>query len=262
MQDFEFTIEDGTLYMLQTRTGKRTTQAAVKIAVDMVARGPDHEGGGAPARRARTTLDQLLHPRIDPKDEARTCSRKGLAASPGAAVGEVVFDAGRGGGRPRGANEGRSSSATRPTRTTSTGMDAAQGILTATGGMTSHAAVVARGMGKCCVAGCSAIESSTRAQGYFEVGGRVLAAGRRDHARRLDRRGAGRGAATLEPEDRGRVQDFMGWADEVRRLCACAPTPTSREDAAARPQFGARASASAAPSTCSSPRSASRGCSR
>jgi len=161
MQDFEFTIEKGKLYMLQTRTGKRTAQAAVKIAVDMVgAKLIDKKT--AVLRIEPEQIDQLLHPMFEPQDEkkfqneAKVFSKSGLPASPGAAVGQVVFtaeDAELWSKQGKNVILCRLETSPEDIR----GMNAAKGILTARGGMTSHAAVVARGMGKCCVAGAGNI---------------------------------------------------------------------------------------------------------
>src|SRR3989304_155572 len=154
MLDIEFTIQDGKLYMLQCRVGKRTAAAAVKIAVDMVKeRLIDQKLGVLRVEPAQ--LDQLLHPRVDPTAKGQKIA-KGLPASPGAAVGKVVF--------PAAAAEEAAGKGDRVilVRTETSpedigGMHAAQGILTARGGMTSHAAVVARGMGRACGAGCGAV---------------------------------------------------------------------------------------------------------
>jgi len=154
MQDVEFTIEKGTLYMLQTRTGKRTAAAAVKTAVDMVKEGLITEKE-AVMRVAPNSLDQLLHPTFDPKAEktAKTLAT-GLPASPGAATGQIVFAANE---AEEWAEMGRDVVLCRIETSPEDigGMNVAKGILTSRGGMTSHAAVVARGMGKCCVAGCA-----------------------------------------------------------------------------------------------------------
>ncbi len=153
MQDLEFTIEKGKLFMLQTRNGKRTAAAAVKIAVDLAAEGLISEQD-AVCRVEPKQLDQLLHPTFDAAAEkAATVLAKGLPASPGAAKGQIVFSAET---AEAWKAEGRDSILVRIETSPEDigGMDAAQGILTARGGMTSHAAVVARGMGKCCVAGC------------------------------------------------------------------------------------------------------------
>ena len=151
MQDIEFTIETGKLYMLQTRNGKRTAKAAIKVAVDMVKEGLIDEKT-AILRVQPSQLDQLLHPSLDPKAPKKLIA-KGLPASPGAACGEVVFTADE---AESAARIGLKVILVRVETSPEDihGMHAAQGILTARGGMTSHAAVVARGMGKCCVAGC------------------------------------------------------------------------------------------------------------
>jgi pyruvate,orthophosphate dikinase len=162
MQDLEFTVQEGTLYMLQTRTGKRTAQAAVRIAVEMV-----DEGLIEPAEALRRVdpaqLDQLLHPTFDPGAPREVLSRAGLPASPGAVSGRIVFTA-----EDAEAWAKRGERVVLVRRETSPedigGMHAAAGILTALGGMTSHAAVVARGMGKCCVAGCGDAVIDVRAR--------------------------------------------------------------------------------------------------
>ena len=154
MQDIEFTIQEGRLFMLQTRTGKRTGPAAVRMAVEMVGEGLIDEKT-AVMRVQPSALDQLLHPMIDPKAKVEVLA-KGLPASPGAAVGRVVFTAEA---AEEWAARGEQVILVRTETSPEDigGMHAAQGILTARGGMTSHAAVVARGMGKCCVAGCGAV---------------------------------------------------------------------------------------------------------
>ena len=155
MQDIEFTIQNQKLWMLQTRNGKRTAAAAVKIAVDMVKQGLITKQE-ALMRIDPASLDQLLHPTLDPKAK-RTVITRGLPASPGAGVGRVVFNA-----DDAEAWSGKGEKVVLVRVETSPedlkGMSVAQGILTARGGMTSHAAVVARGMGKCCVSGCSDLE--------------------------------------------------------------------------------------------------------
>lgn len=159
MQDIEFTVERNVLYMLQTRSGKRTAKAAVKIACDMLDEGLIDEKT-AVLRVAPEQVDQLLHPMIDP-NEQYTAIAKGLPASPGAAVGKVVFTAEEAEAM---AEKGEKVILVRNETSPEDigGMHAAEGILTATGGMTSHAAVVARGMGKCCVAGCGAVKIGDR----------------------------------------------------------------------------------------------------
>ena len=173
MLDIEFTVQEGKLYMLQTRVGKRTAASALKIAIDMVKeRLIDKKT--AILRIDPQQLDQLLHPMIDPKAQVKVIA-KGLPASPGAAVGTVVFTAED---AERAAEKGKKVILVRTETSPEDigGMDAARGILTARGGMTSHAAVVARGMGKCCVAGCGAININ-EIQRYFTVNDLVVKEG-------------------------------------------------------------------------------------
>ncbi len=165
MQDIEFTIQKGKLYLLQTRTGKRTASAAVRIAVDMVKEGLINSDV-AITRVAPEQLEQLLHPRLDPK-APKTVMAKGLPASPGAASGEVVFSSEESEALKK---IGKKSILVRHETSPEdiVGMDASEGILTALGGMTSHAAVVARGMGKPCVAGCGSVSIDYKSQ-VFKV---------------------------------------------------------------------------------------------
>ncbi len=236
MQDIEFTIEDGKLYILQTRNGKRTAAAAVKIAVDLVEDG-FLDKNAALLKVEAEALDQLLHKQLDAEDKASKESiAQGLPASPGAAVGEVVFSAEV--ARDR-AQEGDKVILVRVETSPEDieGMHAAEGILTARGGMTSHAAVVARGMGKCCVAGCSELNISER-EGVFEVNGQSIKAG---DIITLD------GATgevfvgsikLVEPELSGDFAKLMEWADEVRTMNVRtnADTPTDAKQAL---KFGA-----------------------
>ena len=166
MQDIEFTVQRGKLYMLQTRNGKRTAKAALKIAVDMVREGLIDKKE-AVVRIEPASLDQLLHPTLDPKAQRKVIA-KGLPASPGAASGKVVFSADEAEKQARDGEKVILVRARDQSPEDIHGMHAAEGILTARGGMTSHAAVVARGMGKPCVAGAGDV--------------RIDAAGR--HARR------------------------------------------------------------------------------
>src|SRR6185369_15174488 len=161
MQDIEFTIQAGKLYLLQCRTGKRTGRAGVRIAVEMVREGLITERE-AILRVDPASIDQLLHPSLDPTAEKRLLAR-GLPASPGAVSGQVVFSADE---AERRAGQGKPVILVRAETSHEDihGMKAARGILTARGGMTSHAAVVARGMGKSCVAGCSAVAVNYAAQ--------------------------------------------------------------------------------------------------
>lgn len=214
MQDIEFTIQEGKLYMLQTRTGKRTATAAVRIAVEMV-----HEGlidkKEAVLRVDPAQIDQLLHPMIDPKAKY-TALAKGLPASPGAAVGRLVFTAHE---AEEWANRGEKVILARTETSPEDigGMDVAEGILTARGGMTSHAAVVARGMGKCCVAGVGAAKIDEVAK-TLTVGDTVLREG--DWVTLNGTTGeliVGK-LDLVDAEVSGYFGELMVWADEFRAL--------------------------------------------
>ena len=233
IQDFEFTVQDGTLYMLQTRTGKRTAHAAVKIAVDMVGE-KLISTEEAVLRVEPASLDQLLHPIIDPKAKIQVIA-KGLPASPGAASGKVVFTA------DEAVKQAKKNPVilVRPETTPDDihGMDAAKGILTARGGMTSHAAVVARGMGKPCVAGCETIKVDLKAE-KFTVNGVTVKLG--DDIT-IDG-GTGRvilgKVPTVEPTVSGDFGTLMRWVDEVRTMGVRANADIPRDAKMAR-QFGA-----------------------
>ena len=233
IQDFEFTIQDGTLYLLQTRNGKRTAQAAVRIAVDMVKEKLISEQE-AVLRVEAASLDQLLHPRLDPKAKV-TVIAKGLSASPGAAVGMAVFDA------DTAAEMGHEKKKVILVRKETTpddihGMDAAQGILTATGGMTSHAAVVARGMGKPCVSGVSAIQVDDKTC-TMTVGKLVVKQGdwiTIDGSAGTVMLGA---VPTIDAEISGEFQAFMAIADKFRRLKVRSNSDIPRDAIKAR-EFG------------------------
>ena len=233
VQDFEFTVQEGKLFMLQTRTGKRTAHAAVKIAVDMVQEGLITKEE-AVLRVEPASLDQLLHPVIDPRAKVEVIAR-GLPASPGAASGKVVFTADE---AVRLAKKEKVI-LVRPETTPDDihGMDAAKGILTARGGMTSHAAVVARGMGKPCVAGCESIRVDLKAEKFF-VGKYTIKLG--DFIT-IDG-GTGRviigKVQTKDPEVSGDFGTLMKWADEVRTLGVRANADIPRDAKMAR-QFGA-----------------------
>ncbi len=234
IQDFEFTIEKGNLFMLQTRTGKRTAAAAVRIAVEMVKEKLITKEE-ALMRVEPAQLDQLLHPVIDPKADLKVIA-KGLPASPGAATGQAVFDADvaaeRGG---KGEPVILVRQETNPDDIH--GMDAAQGILTARGGMTSHAAVVARGMGKSCVAGCEEIRVS-ESEKTFRINGTVV---KENDWITLDG-STGRvimgKAPLIKPEISGEFGIFMGWADAIRTLKVRANADVPRDAVVAR-EFGA-----------------------
>lgn len=176
MQDLEFTIEKGQLWMLQTRNGKRTAAAAMKIAMDMVDESLISEEE-ALLRIDPLSLDQLLHPTLDP-DAKKTQLAKGLPASPGGSIGEIVFTSEDAVAKKE---QGKKAILVRIETSPEDieGMISAQGILTTRGGMTSHAAVVARGMGKCCVAGCGDVQvdygkKEIRAAGYVLKEGDII----------------------------------------------------------------------------------------
>jgi len=234
MQDFEFTIQDGKLYMLQTRTGKRTGTAAVKMAVDMVAEGLITKAE-ALLRVPPDALNQLLHRQIDRSVEFQVIAR-GLAASPGAATGGAVFTADDAVEWMK--NKKKAILVRNETNPDDIhGMHAAEGILTSTGGMTSHAAVVARGMGKCCVAGCGAVKVDERGK-FFTVGDITVKEGDRITIDGSTGEVILGEVPTVEPRLTGEFGEFMSWADRVRRLRvrANADTPADARQARA---FGA-----------------------
>ncbi|MCM8803090.1 MAG: pyruvate, phosphate dikinase [Candidatus Omnitrophica bacterium] len=233
VQDFEFTIERGKLYMLQTRTGKRTPLAAVKIAVDMVKEGLITKEE-AIMRVEPSQIDQLLHPIIDPKAKVETVA-KGLPASPGAASGKIVFTADK-------AEElGKTEPVILVREETSPddihGMATAKGILTSRGGMTSHAAVVARGMGKPCVVGCGAIQIDEE-KGIMKIKDKELKEG--DWIT-ID---GGSGnvmigkVPTIEAGITGEFKTLIEWADEIRKIGIRANADIPRDAKKAR-EFGA-----------------------
>ena len=234
MQDIEFTVERGKLWMLQTRTGKRTAKAALKIAIEMAEEGLiDREE--AVARVDAMALDQLLHPTLDP-DAPRDVLTKGLPASPGAASGAVVFDADTAENR---AAIGDSVILVRVETSPEDihGMHAARGILTARGGMTSHAAVVARGMGRPCVSGAGSL-SIKAAEKLFRIDGREVREGdiiTIDGATGEVMLGA---VPTVQPELAGDFGKLMEWADGVRRLKVRTNAETPLDCRTAR-EFGA-----------------------
>lgn len=234
MQDVEFTIEKGKLFMLQTRNGKRTSRASIKIAVDMVKEGLIDEKT-AVLRVSPDQLDQLLHPSLDP-NAPRQVIAKGLPASPGAASGSVVFTADEAEGA---AKLGLKVILVRVETSPEDihGMHAAQGILTARGGMTSHAAVVARGMGKCCVAGCGEIKVNYAAN-EFSVNGVTVKKG---DTITLD---GSTGEVmlgqvqTVPPQLTGDFKTIMEWVDKYRKLGVRANADTPKDAHTAR-DFGA-----------------------
>ena len=234
MQDMEFTVQQGKLYILQTRTGKRTAEAAVKMAVDMLAEKliPRTE---AVQRVTPEQLDRLLHPHFDPKAK-RSVVAKGLPASPGAAVGQVVFNADT---AEEWKSKGKKVVLVRIETSPEDigGMDAAEGILTARGGMTSHAAVVARGMGKCCVAGVGTLNINYKT-GKLTVDGLVIKQGdwiSLDGSTGEVMTGQ---LATVEPVMSGDFGFFLKICDRVRKLGVRTNADTP-EDAKGACAFGA-----------------------
>lgn len=234
MQDMEFTIEGGKLFLLQTRNGKRTAKAAVRIAVELVKEKMITEKE-AVLRIDAYALDQLLHPTLDPKAK-KVVIAKGLPASPGAACGAVVFTA------DEAEKQGKAGKAVILVRKETSpedihGMNQAKGILTARGGMTSHAAVVARGMGKCCVAGAEMIQVDSKKK-QMKVGNTVVKEG---EVITLD---GGTGEVmlgkidTVEPKLDKDFAQLMKWADKYRRLKVRANADTPHDAAFAR-SFGA-----------------------
>ena len=236
MQDMEFTIEDGKLFMLQTRNGKRTAAAALKIAVDLVDEGMITENE-AVLRVEPKQLDALLHPQFDAAAlKKATPIGKGLPASPGAACGRVVFTAAD---AKAWADKGEKVILTRLETSPEDieGMDVSQGILTVRGGMTSHAAVVARGMGTCCVSGCGEIKIDEEAKS-FTLGGKTIKEG--DYISLDGSTGNiyGEAVPTVEASISGDFGRFMAWADAARKLKVRANADNPR-DAAQAVKFGA-----------------------
>lgn len=236
MQDMEFTIEDGKLYFLQTRNGKRTAQAALKIAVDLVEEGMLTKEE-AILKVEPKQLDTLLHPAFasDGLKEAKIVA-KGLPASPGAACGKIAFTAEE--AKERKANGEKVVLVRLETSPEDIeGMIAAEGILTVRGGMTSHAAVVARGMGTCCVAGCGELKVNEEAR-TLEVNGQVLTF---DDYISIDGPTGhiyAEQVKTVSPEITGHFATFMGWADEIRKLKVRTNADTPRDTKQAV-EFGA-----------------------
>ncbi|MCK8824480.1 pyruvate, phosphate dikinase [Fuchsiella alkaliacetigena] len=234
MQDIEFTIEKGNLYLLQTRTGKRTAKAAIKIAADMVAEGLIDEEE-ALLRVEPEHIEKILHSQIDPDAETEVIA-KGLPASPGAAAGKAVFSADE---AERLAEEGEKVVLITLETTPEDihGVLAAQGVLTTRGGMTSHAAVVARGMGKPCVCGCEAVKIDFEAQ-EFSAGGQTINKG--DHI--TINGGTGEVMVghvdMIEPNLSEECQQLLEWADEIRDLGVRANADTGPDSSQAL-EFGA-----------------------
>jgi len=238
MQDMEFTIEKGKLFMLQTRNGKRTAAAAIKIAVDLVNEGMVTKEE-ALMKIDPKLLDSLLHPTFDPAvlKKAKPIA-KGLPASPGAATGKIYFNAKD---AANAVNNGETHVILVRLETSPEdieGMNAAQGILTGRGGMTSHAAVVARGMGKCCVAGCSEIKIDTEAKYFIDKNGNKYTEGDWISLDGSTGNVYGEKLPTIAPELTGDFATIMNWADEVRKLRIRTNADTPR-DAVQALKFGA-----------------------
>jgi pyruvate,orthophosphate dikinase len=236
MQDMEFTIENGKLYMLQTRNGKRTAAAALKIAVDLVDEGLIDEKE-AVLRVEPKQLDALLHPQFDVAAlKAAKVIGTGLAASPGAAAGKVVFTAEK---AKEWAEKGEKVILVRLETSPEDieGMVAAQGILTVRGGMTSHAAVVARGMGTCCVSGCGEIKMHA-AEGYFELAGKKYHEGDEISLDGSTGKIYDGAIKTVEATISGYFGRYMAWADKYRTLKVRTNADTPK-DAAQAVRFGA-----------------------
>ena len=237
MQDMEFTIENGKLFMLQTRNGKRTAAAALKIAVDLVNEGLLTKEE-ALLKVEPKALDQLLHPNFDTEALKKAeVVAKGLAASPGAATGKIYFTAEK---VTEMANKGEATVLVRLETSPEDieGMNLAKGVLTIRGGMTSHAAVVARGMGRCCVSGCGELTISEENKTLTTKSGRVFNEG--DYISLDGSTGSvyGEKIDTVEPEISGDFETFMQWADSVRKLKVRTNADTPR-DAAQAMKFGA-----------------------
>ena len=238
MQDMEFTIENGKLFMLQTRNGKRTAQAALKIAVDLVSEGMLTKEE-ALMKVEPKQLDQLLHPNFDAESLKRAkVVAKGLAASPGAATGKIYFSA----TDVVKAKESGEKDVLLVRLETSPedieGMNSANGILTVRGGMTSHAAVVARGMGRCCVCGCGELVINEEAKTLTTKDGTIYKEGDFMSLDGSTGNVYGEEVKTVEPEISGDFETFMGWADSVRRLKVRTNADTPR-DALQAKKFGA-----------------------
>ncbi|MCG8311229.1 MAG: pyruvate, phosphate dikinase [Cytophagales bacterium] len=234
MQDIEFTIQQGKLWMLQTRNGKRTAEAAVRIAVEMVEEGLIDKNT-AIKRVEPEQLDQLLHPMFDP-NATKSVIATGLPASPGAATGRIVFHADE---AEEWVQKGEDVLLVRIETSPEDigGMHVAKGILTSRGGMTSHAAVVARGMGTCCVAGCGALEISYKNK-TMTVNGKVYNEG--DWISLDGSKGdviEGK-VPTIDPELSGNFGTLMGWADEIRHINVRTNADTPHDAEVAR-NFGA-----------------------
>ena len=237
MQDMEFTIENGKLFMLQTRNGKRTAAAALKIAVDLYNEGMLTKEE-ALLKVEPKQLDQLLHPNFDTDAlKKATPIATGLAASPGAGCGKIYFTAEE---VTEAAKRGEDTILVRLETSPEDieGMNLARGVLTIRGGMTSHAAVVARGMGRCCVSGCGELTISEENKTLTTKDGKVFKEGDYISVDGSTGKVYGEQIKTVEPEISGNFETFMGWADEVRKLQVRTNADTPR-DARQALKFGA-----------------------
>ena len=257
MQDVEFTVEEGTLYMLQARSAKRPPHAAVRVAVDMVGEGL-LDRAEAIAKLDASRLDALLHPSFDPDYDVEPLT-SGVPASPGVAKGTIVFATERAVDR---AAEGEGVILVRPMTEAAdvAGFHAAKGILTSEGGKASHAALVARGMGKPCVCGASALDIDLEKR-VMRVDGRVLGEGDLIAIDGTSGTVTVQDVPLVEAEPDEYFQKVLEWSDELRRL-GCEPMPTGPRMRRRRAASAPRASDSVVPSTCSSAPIACRRCGR
>jgi len=238
MQDMEFTIEKGKLFMLQTRNGKRTAAAALKIAVDLVNEGMITKQE-AIMKVDPKQLDALLHPNFEPKAlKAAVPVAKGLPASPGAATGRVYFEADDAVEASKGGEKNVILVRLETSPEDIEGMHVSKGILTGRGGMTSHAAVVARGMGTCCVAGCGDVRINEEEKYFIDKNGRKYVEGDWISLDGSTGNVYGEQLPTVEPEMTGDFSTLMSWADEIRTLKVRANADTPA-DAAQAMKFGA-----------------------
>ncbi|MGI6778115.1 MAG: pyruvate, phosphate dikinase [Acetivibrionales bacterium] len=238
MQDMEFTIEKGKLFMLQTRNGKRTATAALKIAVDLVSEGMITKEE-AIMKVDPKQLDSLLHPNFEPKAlKENSPIAKGLPASPGAATGKIYFEAEDAVNAYKNGEKNVILVRQETSPDDIEGMHISRGILTGRGGMTSHAAVVARGMGTCCVAGCGEIKIYEEEKYFTDRNGNKYSEGDWISLDGSTGNVYGTRLATIEPEMTGDFATLMGWADEIRTLKVRANADTPK-DAAQAIKFGA-----------------------
>ena len=238
MQDMEFTIEKGKLFMLQTRNGKRTAAAALKIAVDLVNEGMITKEE-AIMKVDPKQLDAVLHPNFEPKalKEAKPIA-KGLPASPGAATGRIFFEAEHAVEASKGGEKNIILVRLETSPEDIEGMHVAQGILTGRGGMTSHAAVVARGMGTCCVAGCSEVKINEEEKYFIDKDGKKYVEGDWISLDGSTGNVYGERLPTVDPEMTGNFSTLMSWADEIRKLRIRTNADTPK-DAMQAMRFGA-----------------------